>query len=195
MDFSVMLWGAEILVPLWYIWAPFHRPCHQSQLAIQWQVQWHSGFWLAMKHCCHGSCDWMASCHGWPVLWNGARMYAWHTFRVWTLFLSLFHCVKILKNNESHMSILYCVYRGIFNNVSEVFILAPFRHLKVLWHICKHSRTPWTFFCILSLGWQDLVTQFLVKITFLYKLVAKKLDFVLSKLQISIWKDRATVAW
>ena len=38
-------------------------------------------------------------------------------------------------------------------------------------------------------------TQFLVKITFLYKLVAKKLDFVLSKLQISIWKDRATVAW
>ena len=44
-------------------------------------------------------------------------------------------------------------------------------------------------------GRQDLVTQFLVKITFLYKLVAKKLDFVLSKLQISIWKDRATVAW
>ena len=41
----------------------------------------------------------------------------------------------------------------------------------------------------------DLVTQFLVKITFLYELVAKKLDFVLSKLQISIWKDRATVAW
>ena len=32
-----------------------------------------------------------------------------------------------------------------------------------------------------SVGWQDLVTQFLVKITFLYKLVAKKLDFVLSK--------------
>ena len=49
--------------------------------------------------------------------------------------------------------------------------------------------------CISSLGRQDLVTQFLVKITFLYKLVAKKLDFVLSKLQISIWKDRATVAW
>ena len=46
-----------------------------------------------------------------------------------------------------------------------------------------------------SLGRQDLVTQFLVKITCLYKLVAKKLDFVLSKLQISIWKDRATVAW
>ena len=46
-----------------------------------------------------------------------------------------------------------------------------------------------------SLGRQDLVTQFLVKITFLYKLVAKKLDFVLSKFQISIWKDRATVAW
>ena len=45
------------------------------------------------------------------------------------------------------------------------------------------------------LGRQDLVTQLLVKITFLYKLVAKKLDFVLSKLQISIWKDRATVAW
>ena len=45
-----------------------------------------------------------------------------------------------------------------------------------------------------SVGWQDLVTQFLVKITLSYKLVAKKLDFVLSKLQISIWKDRATVA-
>ena len=39
---------------------------------------------------------------------------------------------------------------------------------------------------ITSLGRQDLVTQFLVKITFLYKLVAKKLDFILSKLQISI---------
>ena len=48
---------------------------------------------------------------------------------------------------------------------------------------------------ISSLGRQDLVTQFFVKITFLYKLVAKKLDFVLSKWQISIWKDRATVAW
>ena len=36
------------------------------------------------------------------------------------------------------------------------------------------------------LGRQDLVTKFLVKMTFLYKLVAKKLDFVLSKLQISI---------
>ena len=48
---------------------------------------------------------------------------------------------------------------------------------------------------ISSLGQQDLVTKFLVKITFLYKLVAKKLDFVLSKLQISIWKDRATVVW
>ena len=48
---------------------------------------------------------------------------------------------------------------------------------------------------VVSQGRQDLVTQFLVKITFLYKLVAKKLDFVLSKLQISIWKDRATVAW
>ena len=39
---------------------------------------------------------------------------------------------------------------------------------------------------IASLGRQDLVTQFLVKMTFLYKHVAKKLDFVLSKLQISI---------
>ena len=48
---------------------------------------------------------------------------------------------------------------------------------------------------ISSLGRQDLVTQCLVKMTFLYKLVAKKLDFVLSKLQISIWKDRETVAW
>ena len=53
----------------------------------------------------------------------------------------------------------------------------------------------YTGFEISSLGRQDLVTQFLVKITFLYKPVAKKLDFVLSKLQISIWKDRATVAW
>ena len=22
---------------------------------IQWQIKWHSWFWLAMKHCCHGS--------------------------------------------------------------------------------------------------------------------------------------------
>ena len=43
-----------------------------------------------------------------------------------------------------------------------------------------------TLMNISSLGRQDLVTQLLVKITFLYKLVAKKLDFVLSKLQISI---------
>ena len=48
---------------------------------------------------------------------------------------------------------------------------------------------------VISLGRQDLVTQILVKMTFLYKLLAKKLDFVLSKLQISIWKDRETVAW
>ena len=39
-----------------YTRAPFQRTCHQWQLAIQWQVKWHSGFWLAMKHCCHGSC-------------------------------------------------------------------------------------------------------------------------------------------
>ena len=25
------------------------------QLAIQWQVKWHSGVWLDMKHCCHGT--------------------------------------------------------------------------------------------------------------------------------------------
>ena len=48
---------------------------------------------------------------------------------------------------------------------------------------------------ISSVGWQDLVTEFLEKITFLNKPVARKLDFVLSKLQISIWKDKATVAW
>ena len=50
---------------------------------------------------------------------------------------------------------------------------------------------------ITSVGWQDLVTQYLVKITFWYNLVAtcRKLDFVLYKLEISIWKDRATVAW
>ena len=34
-----------------------------------------------------------------------------------------------------------------------------------------------------------------MKITFLYKLVARKLDFILSKLQILIWKDTAFVAW
>ena len=39
--------------------------------------------------------------------------------------------------------------------------------------------------CKSSLGRQDLVTKFLVKITFLHKLIGKKLDFVLSKLQIS----------
>ena len=61
----------------------------------------------------------------------------------------------------------------------------------VVWYknwVIKHNY-------ISSLGRQNLVTQVLVKITFIYKLVAKKLDFVLSKLQISIWKDRATVAW
>ena len=58
---------------------------------------------------------------------------------------------------------------------------------------CQVACKPGCY--ITSLGQQDLVTQFLVKITFLYKLVAKKLDFVLSKLQISIWKDRASVAW
>ena len=58
-------------------------------------------------------------------------------------------------------------------------------HLHKLWHTIAYRRPRR----------QDLVTKFLVKITFLYLLVAKKLDFVLSKLQISIWKDRATVAW
>ena len=52
-------------------------------------------------------------------------------------------------------------------------------HLPVIFPLFLYSS-------ISSLGRQDLVTQFLVKITFLYKLVAKKLDFVLSKLQISI---------
>ena len=55
--------------------APFHRTCHQRQPAIQWQVKWHSGFWLAMKHCCYGSCHWMASCNWWQVLWNGPQCY------------------------------------------------------------------------------------------------------------------------
>ena len=57
------------------------------------------------------------------------------------------------------------------------------------------SFSKWSTNCISSLGRQDLVTQFLVKMTFLYELVAKKLDFVLSKFYISIWKDRETVAW
>ena len=65
------------------------------------------------------------------------------------------------------------------------------------WFSMEHCQ--WYFWLrwynISSLGRQDFVTQFLVKITFLYKLVAKKLDFALSKLQISIWKYRATVAW
>ena len=39
---------------------------------------------------------------------------------------------------------------------------------------------------ILVSGVTRPVTQLLVKINFLYKLVAKKLDFVLSKLQISV---------
>ena len=41
---------------------------------------------------------------------------------------------------------------------------------------------------------KDLVTQILSKITFSYEVVARKLDFVQSKLQISICKYRATVA-
>ena len=46
-------------------------------------------------------------------------------------------------------------------------------------------------------GWQDLVTWVLAKITFSisYELVARELEIVLSKLQISICKNRASVAW
>ena len=52
---------------------PFHRTCHQWQFVIHWQIKWHSWFWLAMKHCCHGSSQWMTSCHWWQVLWNGPQ--------------------------------------------------------------------------------------------------------------------------
>ena len=50
---------------------PFHGTCHQWQFLIQWQIQWHSWFWLAMKHCFHSKSQWMTSCHWWQVLWNG----------------------------------------------------------------------------------------------------------------------------
>ena len=54
---------------------------------------------------------------------------------------------------------------------------------------------PEIFLCcaISSLGRQDLVTQFLVKITFLYKLVAKKLDFVLAPAMICLFKPSLTL--
>ena len=90
---------------------------------------------------------------------------------------------------------------------NALFILKDFYLLPHSHSLFTHHNQSWSYFdwsgtcsivtvlCISSLGRQDLVTQFLVKMTFLYKLVAKKLDFVLSKLQISIWKDRATVAW
>ena len=51
---------------------PILRTYHQWQFFIQWQIKWNSWFWLAMKHCCHGSSHWMASCHWWQVLWNRA---------------------------------------------------------------------------------------------------------------------------
>ena len=33
-------------------------------------VKWHSWFWMAMKHCCHGNSQWMTNCQWWKVLWN-----------------------------------------------------------------------------------------------------------------------------
>ena len=59
------------------------------------------------------------------------------------------------------------------------------------WEEIKNINTLQLF----AYSYTSLDTKFLVKITFLYKLVAKKEDFVQSKLQISLWKDRATVAW
>ena len=40
------------------------------------------------------------------------------------------------------------------------------------------------------MGWYDFVTKFLVKITFLYKLVAQNLDVF-----VPVQKDRAIMAW
>ena len=65
------------------------------------------------------------------------------------------------------------------------YVLINFDSLNIH-HEQENSDTIEKSKNISSLGRQDLVTQFFVKITFLYKLVAKKLDFVLSKLQISI---------
>ena len=40
---------------IWGEGGAFHRTCHHWQFVIHWQVKWHSWFWLAMKHCCHGN--------------------------------------------------------------------------------------------------------------------------------------------
>ena len=53
------------------------------------------------------------------------------------------------------------------------------------------------FMCVIMLALcagNDLVIQFLVKITVLYDLVAGMPDCLLCKSQIKFWKDRATVA-
>ena len=73
------VWGCLLMLGVWMLhfskdWGPFNRTCHQWQLAIHWQIKWHSWFWLAMKHCCHGNSQWMTSCHWWQVLWNGPQI-------------------------------------------------------------------------------------------------------------------------
>ena len=91
-----------------YTWAPFHRTCYQYQwqLAIQWQVKWHSGFWLAMKHCCHGNSHWMASCHWWQILWNGPQVCSPHK-DCWWSFLGRCEFLKdLLVSSEKNYWVL-----------------------------------------------------------------------------------------
>ena len=55
------LWHHRLCTVKAPFWAPFHRSCHQCE------VQWLAWFWLAINHCCHGSCHWMISCHAMDV--------------------------------------------------------------------------------------------------------------------------------
>ena len=49
-------------------WTPFHRT------SIQWQLPWQQCFIATQNPECHFTCHWMASCHWWQVLWNGALL-------------------------------------------------------------------------------------------------------------------------
>ena len=125
--------------------------------------------------------------------------YAWHNIPCVNVALVLSYCIrgyfrggfichKFASQSSRKFPLQYMAFHSNNSTKFMKFSHREFSHLvQSRENICTQS--------ISSPQRQDLVTQVLVKMTFLYKLVAKKLDFVLSKLQISIWKDRATVAW
>ena len=96
----------------------------QWQFVIHWQIKWHSWFWLAMKHCCHGSSQWMTSCHRWQVLWNGPPG-ANPGFMINAVCTVIFMCINPPKTPPPFFSFFFVFF---FNNKKKNKIKKNYSH-------------------------------------------------------------------